>query len=119
LIDNPLGLEITYDDPTHLHPIHNVDRHRDLEALTAAMTADGWNGPPVVAHHGTGLTGVHRIHAARDAGIEVPTVQAADLFAAAGVPFDADADVYDLEPELAALYGQLPDTVRIAYGLDA
>ncbi|RFU41307.1 hypothetical protein DZF91_12535 [Actinomadura logoneensis] len=118
-IVNPLNLPVIDEDPIHLHPIHHIDRPDDLAALTAAMQAAGWDGPPVVVHHGTGLTGVHRIHAARAAGVEVPTVQAAALFAAAGVEFDGDADLYDLEPELAALYDRLPSAVRTTYGLDA
>jgi hypothetical protein len=118
-ISNPLGLDVSYDDPVHLIPIHDVDRPDDLAALTGAMQTSGWDGPPVVVHSGTGLTGVHRIHAARAAGIQVPTVQAAELFAAAGVGFDACIDVYDLEPALEALYDRLPAEVREVYGMQA
>ncbi|WP_344547419.1 hypothetical protein [Actinomadura fulvescens] len=120
-VDNPLDLEITYEDPLHLHPIHDVDRPDHVAALTAAMEATGWDGPPLVVHDGTGLTGVHRIHAARAAlpSIEVPTVAAAALFAAAGVDFDAEADLDDLGPELEQLYDKLPACVRQDYGMQA
>ncbi|GAA2610217.1 hypothetical protein SMC26_44530 [Actinomadura fulvescens] len=51
--------------------------------------------------------------------IEVPTVAAADLFAAAGVDFDAEVDLDDLRPELEQLYDKLPACVRQTYGMQA
>ena len=47
--------------------------------LVASMLADGWQGAPVLAIGEQALTGTHRIEAAREAGIDVPTLDLYDL----------------------------------------
>lgn len=117
-LHNPLDLEISWEHPGDLITLHGVERPDDLEKITASMKAGGWQGAPLVVHLGTALTGVHRINAAIQAGLsKVPTVQAAKLFARAGIDFP-EASAWELGPELEALYHSLPDEIRDAYGLD-
>lgn len=117
---NPLHLETSVEDPLDLLTLHEVNRPADLAALTDSMLVDGWHGAPLVIHMGTALTGVHRIAAAINAGLtEIPTVEAADLFTAVDVAFDAETSAWDLAPELEALYDALPAEIRDAYGLQS
>jgi hypothetical protein len=58
-------------DPNHLEPVNDV--HKDkVKALTAGMKKRGWVGRPLVVVDDQALTGSHRLHAARAAGINVP-----------------------------------------------
>lgn len=64
--------------PAKLRTIHRVNDAAKLERLVAAMQAEGWTGRPILAHQdcngACAWTGVHRINAARLAGIDVPVV---------------------------------------------
>jgi len=143
-LHNPLDLEISWEDPNDLVTLHDVLRPDDLKKIVASMTDGGWKGAPLVVHHSVALTGVHRITAAIQVGLsKVPTVQAAELFARAGIDFPkAEASTrdlgpeleelhtallglkpfarwaWDLGPQLEALYHSLPEDIRDAYGLD-
>lgn len=117
-LHNPLDLEISWEHPGDLITLHGVERPDDLEKITASMKAGGWQGAPLVVHLGTALTGVHRINAAIQAGLgKVPTVQAAELFARAGIDFP-ETSAWELGPELEGLYDSLPEDIRDTYGLD-
>lgn len=115
-IVNPLGLDVAEEDPAELIPMHDADRADDLAAITASMRENGWQGAPLVTLGGiTLLTGCHRTQAAIAAGIAVPCVDIAAMFAAAGIDLDEEA-LRDAERE-AVLY-DLPAAVRDAYGID-
>jgi ParB-like chromosome segregation protein Spo0J len=112
---NLLDLEVTDWDPADLIPQHGIDRPADLEQIAASMNASGWLGAPLVIDNGLLLTGHHRTEAARSAGLNVPCVEAADLFAAAGVDLDGFRCGWDTDWEQAfyALTGEVRDAYRI------
>ena len=66
-------------NPTDIEPLHEVRDAEKLEALTASMERDGWQGRPILVSARDGgffaYTGSHRIAAARAAGLDqVPVV---------------------------------------------
>src|SRR5258708_893801 len=85
---NPLGLTVFPVAPADLIPGHGTDRPEDLAAITASMSANGWQGIPLVIDDrnfrdddegpgdgGSLLTGTHRHAAALTCGLgEVPCV---------------------------------------------
>lgn len=135
-IDNPLDLDVEMHDPARLQPWNEVDDEAKLDSLAESMRESGWRGPPIVViagqDHGWGagdpvaITGSHRIHAAREAGIDVPTVQLDDLLARHGTSLaEIDAETYaDPDDErhtesVTRLDYYLPADVVEQYGLDA
>lgn len=120
---NPLGLEVALVQPGTLTPLHGTDRPADLAAIAASMAAHGWQGAPVViddrmlGEGGYLITGHHRNAAAQATGTAIPVVTLADLCAACGTDLEAFCDgSYDSDWE--AVFGELPDAVRAAYGID-
>lgn len=74
-------------DATNIIPPHEVRDSAKLDALVASMTANGWQGRPLLVaetvHGVRALTGSHRTAAACIAGIDVPVVVlSADAWAA-------------------------------------
>lgn len=119
VIANPLALDLH--DGTHYAPRHDVYDPAKRDQIAADMTANGWQGAPIVADTTTcqAITGSHRISAARLADVEVPVVDLADLAAACGIDlWEFTADYVDLEDALPHLCAALPAFVRDAYGLD-
>lgn len=132
VITNPLNLPVHMADPSELTSYHDVHDEEKLGHLTESMTETGWNGPPVIVHEGQAFTGSHRIPAAQQAGIEVPTVQVENLFAHYGQDLQSAMD--DIYPEpLPDWMGRdnriddvltrsnefgIPSQVIDAYGLD-
>lgn len=66
-------------DPRSIIPLHGVEDPDKLNALVDRMKASGWQGRPVLVEETAdgyqGLTGSHRVAAAREAGVEVPIVK--------------------------------------------
>lgn len=104
-----------------LTPWNDVDDAEKLTALIASMEVDGWVGAPVVVDGDQAVTGSHRIIAARQADIEVPTVDIRDLFANAGLDYDDVVEEYGGDRyEIVVRAEQfLPGDVVDQYGLDA
>ncbi|MEO3856264.1 ParB/RepB/Spo0J family partition protein [Acrocarpospora sp. B8E8] len=116
---NPLDLQIH--NGHGFAPRHEVYDPAKRDQLAADMTANGWQGPPVVADVDTAqaITGSHRIPAARLADIAIPVVDIADLAEACGIDlWEFVADHGTLEDALPAFCAALPADVRDAYGLD-
>jgi hypothetical protein len=70
-------------DPGTVRPAHESRDAAKLATLTAAMTATGWDGRPLLAYEYTGkvkaLTGSHRIAAACASSLtEIPVLVIAD-----------------------------------------
>jgi hypothetical protein len=116
---NPLGLDLH--DGTHYAPRHDVYDPAKRDQIAADMTANGWQGAPVVADTETAqaITGSHRVSAARLAEAEIPAVDIFDLADAAGIDLYDLIDTYGtLEGALPRFCADLPADVRDAYGLD-
>lgn len=115
-------------DPDTIQPLHEVTDEAKLAELAQSMRRDGWTGAPiVVATREWGpdaCTGSHRIVAAREAGIDVPAVELADLFAREGHNLNveladyeaAGLSLYDL---LVRIADYLPADVIAEHGIDA
>lgn len=62
----------------YIEPVNEVTDQEKFDALVKDFEANGWHGRPVVAYGDPdgpqAITGSHRIHAAREAGIDVPVV---------------------------------------------
>lgn len=71
---------------------HATPSTEAVEALAADMEVRGWVGAPVLTYAGKrALSGTHRIHAARVADIDVPTLDLGELIE------DADARIVDVQ----------------------
>lgn len=121
-------------DPRRIEPPHEVRDEDKLAALVDSMTTHGWLGAPIVVipgeDYGWGpcdpqaITGSHRLAAAYEAGIDVPTVPVDDLLTEAGLRLADLDDLYgnpqdDHEAAIAYLGDHLPADVADYYGLDA
>jgi hypothetical protein len=124
--------QMTATDAHLIEAPHDADDEVKLEQLADAMRRDGWVGAPVVVIEREdadplAVTGSHRIAAAREVGIDVPTVLLADLVAQRGgnlaemiADFEAagfDRDSATIEAAIRVV-GQLPADVVEHYGLD-
>jgi ParB-like chromosome segregation protein Spo0J len=120
----------TMRDPNRIRPWQPVFDETLLDHLVDAMTRHGWKGAPLlVIGHGDdplAITGSHRIEAARQVGIDVPTHDLHDLLAehglnlavldaATGVPAGDDFH-YETVVRLPLF---LPAVVVAFYGIDA
>lgn len=60
----------------HIMPVNPVADLAKMEAIAHSMEKEGWKGDPVLAYYAgdnlQALTGSHRIHAAIEAGVDVP-----------------------------------------------
>lgn len=114
-----------------VQPWHDAHDETKLAALTTSMTAHGWAGAPIVVityddRDPVAITGSHRIHAARQAGIDIPTVDLDELLAEHGLTLtELDAE-HGTEPgdelhyeTIVRLDSHLPADVIAYYGLDA
>lgn len=122
-ITNPLGLDITTADPRHFTTRQDYIDDIHVTEIADSMRAHGWRGAPLVAFtDGSGISwsGTHRLAAARATEIDVPIVDAVELFAACGIDLYAlcaDED-YDTDHEVPAILAHLPGDVLTAYALD-
>lgn len=126
-----MTLTETTTDPNRIAPLHDAEDEAKLADLVESMAANGWVGAPVVVittedGDPQAITGSHRIAAAREVGIDVPTVDVADLLAAhgrdlAGLVAEFEAAGFDLPwyGVVARLSELLPADVLGYYGLDA
>lgn len=78
--------QMTSTDAHRIEAPHGATDEAKLDQLTESMRRDGWIGAPVVVVYRDdadplAVTGSHRIAAAREVGIDVPTVRLADLLA--------------------------------------
>lgn len=68
-------------EPRRIEPVNEVDP-KHVEAIAARMKKDGWQGRPILTYEGAdgvmAITGSHRIAAAEEAGISVPTMAVSD-----------------------------------------
>lgn len=72
-----------------LKPLHEVTDRQKLRALTKSMKERGWVGDPVVVDDNLrGLSGSHRIAAAKQLGLEVPALVVGPSSALKGVTDD-------------------------------
>ena len=117
---NPLDLPVF--DVTNFAPRHAVTASDKAEALAEDMKARGWQGAPLVVlrDYGQALTGVHRLAAAEQAGLDtVPGVDAEELLAACGIDlWERREDFGDLDDALEALLAEVPAEIQAAYGID-
>lgn len=108
---------MTYSTP------HDIQDEGKLQALIESMSANGWQGAPLVKWGEVDLiTGTHRYHAAKEADIEIPVIDLEDVFAEAGLDFQAvweecGEPAYG-EYGLTEMLYELPESVREAYGID-
>lgn len=124
--------QIATHDPHRIEPPHFPEDDDKLAQLTESMRRDGWIGAEVVVIDRDdadpwAITGSHRIAAAREAGVDVPTIRLADLFAEHGASLaDLIADYEaagfhrdDAAHEVAIrATDYLPANVIDHYGLD-
>lgn len=121
--------ETNYVDPNAVRTWHEAWDAAKLATLIDSMRTQGWTGAPVVVIPREGcdpvaITGSHRITAAREVGIDVPTVNLDDLLAAEDTSLaqldeeygDIDGDHYEAIVRLD--YHLSAEVVEI-YGLDA
>jgi ParB-like chromosome segregation protein Spo0J len=123
-------------DPDRIQPLHEPDDTDKVADLTAAMTADGWTGAPVIVIDGVdrgwgagdpqAITGSHRIAAARAAGIDIPTVNFRDVLVEYGFTLAQLDEEYGVDPDddthyeaVRRLDEHLPAEAVEYYGLDA
>lgn len=111
-------------DATTYETVHEVDDPAKLRKLVASMRKRGWIGAPLVLWDDILLTGTHRYAAARRVGIEVPTIDVTEVFAEAGLDFEAihadyDSPTIDEWFYVVAILDQLPWDIRDKYGIDA
>ena len=126
----------TSTEPTRIQPWHEVYDQDKFETLVESMRANGWVGAPVVviagADHGWGagdpiaITGSHRIAAAIEADIDVPTISLDDLLAEHGTSLAELDEEHGTAPDderheeaVTRLAYHLPADVVDHYGLDA
>lgn len=124
--------QMTTTDAHRIEAPHDAHDEARLNQLTESMRRDGWVGAPVVVidredADPLAVTGSHRIAAAREAGIDVPTVTLADLMAEHGASladligdFEAAGLDHDDAAYEAAIRATdyLPASVVEHYGLD-
>lgn len=120
-------------DAHRIQPLHDVEDEAKLESLIESMRVNGWQGAPVVVveredSDPLAATGSHRVAAAREVGIEVPTINAAELLAEHGGDFAAlvgEFETAGLDREgaeyeaIIRIVDYLPADVAEHYGLDA
>ena len=63
-------------DPWSIEPINNVTDRKKFNYLVKEFEETGYNGRPIVIVGNVAITGSHRIMAAREAGIDIPTIDA-------------------------------------------
>lgn len=63
-------------DPWSIEPLNYVTDRKKFDYLVEEFEEKGYNGRPIVIVGNAALTGSHRILAAREAGIDIPTVDA-------------------------------------------
>lgn len=119
----------------HIEPPHDPHDEAKLDQLTESMRLYGWIGAPVVVidrgdADPLAVTGSHRIVAAREVGIDVPTVTLADLLAEHGTSLTSLTDLIDcfeaagldrddaIHEAAIRAADQLPVSVVAHYGLD-
>lgn len=108
-----------------MQPYHEPDDQAKVATLAASMERVGWIGAPLVAWGNAFLTGAHRVAAARSldwTDAHIPTVAIEDVFAEAGLDFDAvrveeGCDGVD-SALLPYVLAALPASIREAYGID-
>lgn len=118
-------------NPNEIQPWHDAHDDSKLASLVNDMTASGWAGAPIVVitsadRDPIAITGSHRIAAAREAGIDVPTIDLDDLLHAHGTSLAAIDDEVGSDPDdeqhyeaVVRLDYYLPAPVIECYGLDA
>jgi len=72
--------------------------------LAESMARSGWDGAPVLTMEGCGITGTHRIAAARLAGCSLPTLDLSDL---------TDETSVDIAARVHAATGLWVDTLTV------
>ncbi|AGC43271.1 hypothetical protein MYSTI_01940 [Myxococcus stipitatus DSM 14675] len=80
--------------PFEIFPRHEVRDAARLERIATSMAVDGWVGRPLLAIGDQGVTGSHRLAAARRLGVEVPVVVVDECERLTLAPRDGGADVY-------------------------
>lgn len=106
--------------------LHEVRDEAKVAELAASIGRDGWQGAPLVADGEQLLTGTHRYAACKLVGLaddEIPTIDVRDLFAGAGMDFDATwaeaEDIYgDWMQAMVCALETLPAATRDEYGID-
>lgn len=95
-----------------IDPFHGVASEGRFEDLKDSLSADGWNGTPIVVYDDRALGGAHRIAAARDLDMDIPVVEIEDLIHAAGED-PTDYDLQDRDDAIEAL-GVVPGISEFA-----
>lgn len=104
---------------------HEVMDEAKVEVIAESMRENGWQGTPVVVWDNLQITGVHRAAAAELAGIEIETIDLADVFVEDGADYDdavaAYLDYPSSDPHTGIAYAMLPflsDAIKATYGID-
>ncbi len=113
------------DNTTTLTTMHEVRDEAKVSTLMTSIERDGWVGAALVVWDDSYLiTGTHRYAAACRLGIEneIPTIEIADVFAEAGLDFEAlhfehGSPAFG-DTDLVELMGALPTDIREQYGID-
>ena len=116
-------------NPSTVEALHEVVDGDKYQALVESMKTNGWAGAPIVIVEREdaiplAITGSHRLVAAEFVGIDVPTVELRDLFAAEGIDYDAAIGEYleagfPLYDAIVRITDELPADLIEYYGLDA
>jgi hypothetical protein len=102
-----------------IDPVHAADDAGKLAALVESMSADGWNGPPLVVDGEQALTGAHRYEAARVTYTDIPRIQVTELCEIYGADWEGlRADHGDWYEAARRLDEVLPAAVVEYLGLD-
>ncbi len=108
-------------------PLHEIRDPAKLQRLIESISAHGWQGAPLVTWDCYLLTGTHRYAACQALGwvdADIPTIDISDVYAEAGLDWDAlwhdyDCPTMDQWGVVESLLRELPPTVRRKYGIDA
>ena len=99
---------------------HGVEDEQKVDRLLASILKDGWIGAPVVLWtENLAITGVHRLAAARSAGIQVPVVWLSTLAPkAVETATEYIADGYHWSAAIEIAVAEVDPHVLDRYGID-
>ena len=93
--------------------VWNTTDAAKVESLVESMINNGWVGAPLVKlNDELLLTGSHRYEASKEAGINAPMITIQDVFAEAGIDYDAQITA-DLADEDGCFYTDERDVARV------
>lgn len=98
---------------------HGIQDAAKVESLEESMRAVGWQGAEIVTIDDIAITGVHRIEAAKRAGIDVPSVDLLELCPELADEWAELNARYDVEIAIEELLKDVPADVAEQYGIES